>query len=60
MLKAANATRGHFQPSSLRTRKLDTDAELRSIAKAGREWVFSMGRKVDMEVYTYRYVSKPI
>lgn len=54
MLKAANATRGHFQPSSLRTRKLDTDAELRRIAKAGREWVFAMGRKVDMEIYVYR------
>ncbi|GMK56893.1 hypothetical protein CspeluHIS016_0307330 [Cutaneotrichosporon spelunceum] len=54
MLNAANATRDQFQSSGLRTRKLDGDAELRKIAKAGREWIFSIGRKIDMEIYVYR------
>jgi hypothetical protein len=54
MLNAANTTRDQFQSSGLRTRKLDGDAELRKIAKAGREWMFSIGRKIDMEIYVYR------
>ena len=54
MLRAANATRDHFQSAGLSTRKLDGDAELRKIAKAGREWMFTVGRKIDMEVYVYR------
>lgn len=54
MLQAANATREQFQSSGLRTRKIDGDAELHKIAKAGREWMFSIGRKIDMEIYVYR------
>jgi len=54
MLNAANTTRDQFHSSSLRTHKLDGDAELRKIAKAGREWMFTVGRKIDMEIYLYR------
>lgn len=54
MLKAANVTRDQFQSSGLNTRKLDGDAELRKIATAGREWMFTIGRKIDMEIYVYR------
>lgn len=57
MLNAANSTRDQFQSAGLSTRKLDGDAELRKIAKAGRDWMFSVGRKIDMEIYVYRYVS---
>lgn len=49
MLKAANATRGAYQPAGPSTRKLDGDQELRKIASAGREWMFTHGRKIDME-----------
>lgn len=54
MLQAANATRDQFQSAGLNTRKLDGDAELRKIAQAGREWMFSVGRKIDMEIYVFR------
>lgn len=54
MLNAANATRDQFQSSGLSTRKIDGDAELRKIASAGREWMFTIGRKIDMEIYVYR------
>jgi len=49
MLAASNATRGIYQAAGLSTRKLDGDAELRKIATAGREWMFTVGRKIDME-----------
>ena len=49
MLAASNATRGTYQSAGLTTRRLDTDAELQKIAKAGREWMFTVGRKIDME-----------
>lgn len=49
MLAASNATRGIYQAAGLTTRKLDGDAELRKIATAGREWMFTVGRKIDME-----------
>lgn len=49
MLDAANATRGSYQAAGLSTRSLDGDAELRKIASAGREWMFTHGRKIDME-----------
>ena len=49
MLSASNATRGTYQSAGLTTRKLDGDAELRKIAAAGREWMFTVGRKIDME-----------
>lgn len=49
MLNAANATRGLYQSAGLSTRRLDGDAELQKIAKAGRDWMFKYGRKADME-----------
>lgn len=49
MLSAANATRGLYQSAGLSTRRLDGDAELQKIAKAGRDWMFKYGRKADME-----------
>ncbi len=49
MLAASNATRGTYQAAGLTTRKLDGDAELRKIATAGRDWMFTVGRKIDME-----------
>ena len=49
MLLASNATRGTYQSAGLTTRRLDGDAELRKIASAGRDWMFSVGRKIDME-----------
>ena len=63
MANAANITRSQYQQGS--NNKLDGDAELRKIAEAGREWMFSIGRKIDMEseslhldklttVYVYR------
>ncbi|KAL7418792.1 hypothetical protein Q5752_006475 [Cryptotrichosporon argae] len=54
MLSAVNTTRDHFQAPGLSTRRLDGDAELRKIARAGREWMFKVGRKIDMEIYVYR------
>jgi len=32
----------------------DGDAQLRKIARAGRKWKMTIGRKVDMETYVYR------
>ena len=49
MMDAANATRGLYQSAGLLQRGLDGDAELKKIAKAGREWMFTAGRKIDME-----------
>ncbi|ORX34757.1 hypothetical protein BD324DRAFT_583214 [Kockovaella imperatae] len=54
MIEAANATRGTYQSAGLLSGHLDGDAELRKIASAGREWMFSVGRKIDMEIYVYR------
>lgn len=56
MQKAANQTRSAFggRKAALAAQPLDGDAELRKIAKAGRHWKFTHGRKVDMEVYVYR------
>ncbi|WWC66770.1 uncharacterized protein I206_100675 [Kwoniella pini CBS 10737] len=54
MLDASNATRGTYQAPGLTTKRLDGDAELRKIAKAGRDWMFTIGRKIDMEIYVYR------
>ena len=52
MADSANITRSQYQSTNYN--KLDGDAELRKIAEAGREWMFSVGRKVDMEIYVYR------
>ena len=48
MTAAANAT----ESPTLRKanpRALDGDAQLRRIARAGRQWKMTIGRKVDME-----------
>ena len=47
MTNSANITRGQYQQGS--NTKLDGEAELRKIAEAGRDWMFSIGRKIDME-----------
>lgn len=61
MLAASNATRGTYQAAGLTTKRLDGDAELRKIASAGRDWMFSVGRKIDMESeYLASYVSKAL
>ena len=49
MLASSNATRGTYESAGFSTKRLDTDAELRTIAKAGRDWMFTAGRKIDME-----------
>lgn len=49
MLTAANATRDTYQSAGMSTRRVDGDAELRKIALAGRDWMFKIGRKIDME-----------
>ena len=58
MTQAANQTRASFggRKAALAAGRLDGDAELRKIAKAGRSWKYTHGRKVDMEVYVYRRV----
>lgn len=52
MLDSANITRSQYQSAS--TKRINGDAELKKIADAGREWMFTVGRKVDMEIYVYR------
>jgi hypothetical protein len=47
MANSANITRSQYQQGNMN--KLDGDAELRKIAEAGREWMFAIGRKIDME-----------
>ncbi|GHJ90402.1 hypothetical protein NliqN6_6804 [Naganishia liquefaciens] len=56
MQHAANITRNLFggKRAAAHAQAFDGDAELRKIAKAGRHWKFTHGRKVDMEVYVYR------
>ena len=49
MTKALNGTTNGYQASTMSTRRLDGDTELRKIASAGREWMFKHGRKIDME-----------
>lgn len=52
MMNSANITRSQYQTAS--SRRIDGDAELKKIADAGREWMFTVGRKIDMEIYVYR------
>jgi hypothetical protein len=49
MRKALNGTTNGYQQSTMSTKRLDGDTELRKIASAGREWMFKHGRKIDME-----------
>ena len=48
MTAAANAT-GSPTTRKANPRPLDGDAQLRRIARAGRQWKMTIGRKVDME-----------
>jgi len=58
MLSASNATKGTYQAAGMSTKRLDGDADLRKIASAGREWMFTVGRKIDMESeYTSRLLA---
>lgn len=56
MTEAANSTRSLWggRKAAAAASPLNGDAELRKIAKAGRNWKYSIGRKVDMETYVYR------
>ncbi|EJD51828.1 hypothetical protein AURDEDRAFT_56215 [Auricularia subglabra TFB-10046 SS5] len=54
MLKAANLTDTDHTTSASHERLASRDEELRKIAKAGRDWKMTIGRKVDMETYVYR------
>ena len=48
MTAAANSTESpNLQKANPRT--LDGDAQLRRIARAGRQWKMTIGRKLDME-----------
>lgn len=51
MLKAANLTGTSTAPlSTAGERKyVDRGAQLRKLARAGRQWKMTVGRKVDME-----------
>lgn len=51
-LKAANSTALQL-PRSER-RPIDGDRRLRRIARAGKQWKRTLGRRVDMEAYVYR------
>lgn len=56
MQRAANSTRASWggTKAALAAQPLNGDLELRKIAKAGRQWKYTIGRKQDMEVYVYR------
>lgn len=41
-------------PRKKKPRVLDGDKQLHRIARAGRQWKATVGRKVDMEAYVYR------
>ncbi|EIW79444.1 glycosyltransferase family 90 protein [Coniophora puteana RWD-64-598 SS2] len=49
-LQAANQT----QLETLDARKTETDAQLKRIARGGKQWKKTLGRIDDMEVYVYR------
>ncbi|KAI0649897.1 capsular associated protein [Trametes meyenii] len=51
-LRAANAT-VLYMPSEKR-KTIDGDRRLRRIARAGKQWKRTIGRRVDMEAYVYR------
>ncbi|KAH9947861.1 capsular associated protein [Amylocystis lapponica] len=51
-LEATNATALHLPPSQQHT--IDGDRRLRRIARAGKQWKRTVGRRVDMEAYVYR------
>ncbi|GBE83480.1 capsular associated protein [Sparassis latifolia] len=51
-LKIANSTALDLLPDQRRT--IDGDRRLRRIARAGKQWKRTIGRRVDMEAYVYR------
>ncbi|KAH8101730.1 capsular associated protein [Cristinia sonorae] len=53
-LLAANSTALSLSPA--RRRPVDGDRRLRRIARAGKQWKRTLGRRVDMEAYVYRLV----
>ncbi|KAK7678714.1 hypothetical protein QCA50_018296 [Cerrena zonata] len=53
-LKAANSTALSLPPS--KRHPIDGDRRLRRIARAGKQWKRTMGRRVDMEAYIYRLI----
>ncbi|KAI0074327.1 capsular associated protein [Panus rudis PR-1116 ss-1] len=53
-LRAANSTTLDAPPA--KRRPIDGDRRLRRIARAGKQWKRTMGRRVDMEAYVYRLI----
>jgi len=53
-LEAANSTTLLAPP--VKRRPVDGDRRLRRIARAGKQWKRTLGRRVDMEAYVYRLV----
>ncbi|TCD65305.1 capsule-associated protein CAP1 [Steccherinum ochraceum] len=53
-LAAANSTALRLPP--VKRRPVDGDRRLRRIARAGKQWKRTLGRRVDMEAYVYRLV----
>ncbi|EMD36971.1 glycosyltransferase family 90 protein [Gelatoporia subvermispora B] len=51
-LEAANATT--LRTPSAQQHSVDGDRRLRRIARAGKQWKRTIGRRVDMEAYVYR------
>jgi len=51
-LKAANSTA--LELPTARRHTIDGDRRLRRIARAGKQWKRTIGRRVDMEAYVYR------
>lgn len=51
-LRAANSTA--LSEIASRQRTIDGDRRLRRIARAGKQWKRTIGRRVDMEAYVYR------
>lgn len=59
MLAAANLTQTENTPDPAEHLP-ERDEELRKIAKAGREWMMTIGRKVDMESAWTRNLSRMV
>lgn len=53
-LEAVNSTALDLSPA--KRRPIDGDRRLRRIARAGKQWKRTMGRRVDMEAYVFRLV----
>jgi len=53
-LQAVNSSALDLSPA--KRRSIDGDRRLRRIARAGKQWKRTMGRRVDMEAYVFRLV----